>query len=99
MSEIVAKQEETDESQANDIEELLQKLGENNLPIVMKISMGLISLEELKTIIELMNRPVVNIGDGLTLLHIAAQYNRCDLIDYLCGELHHPLEVSFQISL
>ena len=76
----------------DDIDMLLEKLG-GDFSMIMKISLGRFSVEEAKQIVELMGKVVINIGDGLTLLHVAAQNDRCDLIEYFCGELHHPLEV------
>ena len=35
----------------------------------------------------------MNIGDGLTLLHIGAQFGNWDIVKYLADEENHPLEV------
>lgn len=65
---------------------------------VMRVSFGMVTLEEVKAIVSRLNKVVIDLADGLTLLHIAAQYNRGDLIEYLCGEKHHPTEVRFNIE-
>jgi hypothetical protein len=36
---------------------------------------------------------VINIGDGLTLLHVFSLYGNFDAVHYLAVEKQHPLEV------
>lgn len=84
----------------NDIQELMQKCAEIDHidPMwMLKLAFGRVSLEIIKTIVAKMNRVKLDIGDGLTLLHIAAQFNHVEWISYLVGEKNHPLEVDVRI--
>lgn len=69
----------------NDIPLLLEKYDAFYL---MRIAMCQISLNDVKDIIKKLNKIEINIGDGLTLLHQAASFNRPDLIEYLCNNGH-----------
>lgn len=51
------------------------------------------SVEDVKKVVERLGKAVVDIGDGLTLLHQAAQFNRVDIAHYLVREVGHPVEV------
>lgn len=89
------REEEVEAS--NDIAELIQKC-KDRLNVIdgmwlLKLGLGQVSLDIIKGIVEIMGKVVIDIGDGLTLLHLAAQFGRCDWIEYLAGEAHHPLEV------
>eukprot|EP00009_Paramoeba_aestuarina_P001502 CAMPEP_0201513188 /NCGR_PEP_ID=MMETSP0161_2-20130828/5303_1 /ASSEMBLY_ACC=CAM_ASM_000251 /TAXON_ID=180227 /ORGANISM="Neoparamoeba aestuarina, Strain SoJaBio B1-5/56/2" /LENGTH=168 /DNA_ID=CAMNT_0047909313 /DNA_START=120 /DNA_END=626 /DNA_ORIENTATION=+ len=53
-------------------------------------------MEETRKLVEEIG-VVVRIGDGLTLLHIAAQSNRIDVADYLL-EKEHPLEMKTKVG-
>eukprot|EP01039_Chlorochromonas_danica_P003246 gene3246-3556_t len=91
------EEESSSSSPSNDIEELMDKctdpLSEIDGMWLLKLGLGQVSLEIIKGIIEIMGRVVIDIGDGLTLLHLAAQFGRCEWIEYLAGEAQHPLEV------
>eukprot|EP01102_Stenamoeba_stenopodia_P006651 TRINITY_DN1839_c0_g1_i1.p1 TRINITY_DN1839_c0_g1~~TRINITY_DN1839_c0_g1_i1.p1 ORF type:complete len:308 (-),score=80.58 TRINITY_DN1839_c0_g1_i1:49-972(-) len=79
----------------NDLDELFTKCADMNKTdpgIFLKLGFCLVTLEQVKTIVQMMGRPLVDIGDGLTLLHLGAQFGRCDLVEYLAGECKHPLE-------
>lgn len=81
----------------NDIAEMMEKCS-NRLNAIdpmwmLRLSFGAVSLDAVKAIVECMDKAVLNIGDGLTLLHLAGQCNRPDWIHYLAGEKQHPLEV------
>lgn len=85
----------------NDIDEILDKcadLKETDPGWIFKLSLGQLDVEQIKIIVEKMGRVTLNIGEGLTLLHLAAQYNRYDWIIYLCNELNHPLEVKTRVG-
>lgn len=82
-------------SSPNDIPELLLKV---NPSIVIRLGFGRATLAEVQLIIERMGRHVLDIGHGITLLHVAAQFNHCPLIQYLCEELHHPLEMKTRVG-
>ena len=60
---------------------------------LFNLSFARTDLSDIKLIVEAMGRSKINIGDGLTLLHQAAQFGRVDWIEYLVGEMHHDLEV------
>ena len=62
--------------------------------VVLRLGFGNVTVNEVRNIIDKMGKVVIDIGDGLTLLHVAAQYNHCEMIQYLCEEKNHPLEVS-----
>ena len=73
----------------NDIDALLEAFD----PIMlMKTALCSITTDELEDIINKMGKTVINIGEGLTLLHQAAQFGRPDLLEILL-EKGHPLEV------
>jgi ankyrin repeat protein len=86
-----------DDENENDIEEMFTKCKPVIDPIdpmwLLKLSMGRTTLEVVKKVVECMGRAEINIGDGLTLLHIAGQFNRPDMVTYLAGEKAHPTEV------
>ncbi len=84
--------------QENDISLLIEKcsatleaMGERNW--LLMLSFGRVSLNAIKAIVECMGRVVIDIGDRLTLLHLAGQCNRPDWVHFLAGEMHHPTEV------
>jgi ankyrin repeat protein len=85
------------DSAGNDITELLEKCGSklntSEPGWMLRLSFGAVSIETIKTMVEAMGKVVINIGDGLTLLHLAGQCNRPDWMHYLVGEKQHPLEV------
>jgi len=60
---------------------------------VMKIAFFRLSADELNDIIDKVGKTVIDIGDGLTLLHQAAQFDRPDLLEILL-EKGHDIEVS-----
>lgn len=85
-----------DAGDVNDIDEIFLKceaLKRVDPMWIVKMSMGMCSLDVVKELVANMGRAVVNIGDGLTLLHTAAQFGRSDWIVYLAGEMQHPTEV------
>ncbi len=55
---------------------------------VFKISMCNISVEDVQEIVRRLGKVEVDIGDGLTLLHQAAAFNRPDLVKFLCDQGH-----------
>lgn len=82
----------------NDLDELFDKcndLQERDPAFFLKLSIGRLTVDDIKNIIERMGKVLVNIGDGLTLLHIGAQFGNCDIVHYLAVEENHPLEVCF----
>lgn len=82
-------------SEEDDISELFAKCKDLDRTLIMRLTMGRVTVEEIQTILSRMNKVVVNIGDGLTLLHLAAQNGRTDLVEYLVLERNHPVEVSY----
>lgn len=76
-------------SAENDIEAILAAPINH---IAIKVGMGRQSVLETGALIAHIGKVVMDIGEGLTLLHLAAQFNRVDLIEYLC-DMGHPLEV------
>eukprot|EP01039_Chlorochromonas_danica_P010272 gene10272-11368_t len=93
----VGEREDYYEETPDDISELMEKCKERLNVIddmwVLKLAMGQVSLDVVKAVVEIMGKVVINVGDGLTLLHLGAQFGRCDWIEYLAGEAHHPLEL------
>lgn len=73
----------------NDISELLRYF---DASMLMRIAFCSVSCEEVTEIIEKLGKVEIDIGDGLTLLHQAAQFDRGDLVDLLLGR-NHPVEV------
>jgi len=82
-------------SKESDLDELFDKCKDlNSDPMFfLKLSVCQVSLEEVKAIVQKMGRSHIDVGDGLTLLHLASQFGRSDLVEYLAGECKHPLEV------
>jgi hypothetical protein len=64
--------------------------------MLMKIVFCQLSVEEVNAIVDKVGKVVIDIGDGLTLLHQAAQFDRPDLIHCLV-ERGHPVEVNLNI--
>jgi len=69
-------------------------LARYDFTFVMKLVNGTQSLQETETIVKQLGKVLINIGDGLTLLHQAASHNRADLVKYFISQ-GHPLEVSY----
>jgi hypothetical protein len=81
---------------SGDLDELLNKCKPVIDPIdpiwLMRLSVGAVPVEVIELIVACMGRVAIDIGDGLTLLHIAGQCNRPDWVEYLVGEKQHPVE-------
>jgi hypothetical protein len=80
----------------DDIQELFDKcknLSERDPSFILRLATCRVSLEEVQQVVEAMGRALINVGDGLTLLLLAAQFGREDIAFYLAGEKEHPLEV------
>jgi hypothetical protein len=60
--------------------------------MLMKVAMGRITVDEAKDIVQKLGKTLINIGDGLTLLHQAASFNHCELLEWLLS-IGHPTEV------
>ncbi len=87
------EEEEDDENYEetpNDLSEVFSKWSDS--AFIFKLTLGLNTVEELKPFVDTMGRVLINLGDGLTLLHIAAQYGRDDWMDYFIDSCQHPLE-------
>jgi hypothetical protein len=85
---------------SNDISDLFLKckdLSEKDPTFFMRIGICRLTLDEVKEIVKKMGKAVIDIGDGLTLLHLASQFGRADIVEYLAGEMNHPLEVRLLI--
>lgn len=92
----VDEEEEELEELPNDLDELCSKcadLKDQDPMFLLKLSLFRVSVEDIVKVVDRMGRAAIDIGDGLTLLHQAAQFNRPDIITYLVKEKHHPLEV------
>jgi hypothetical protein len=86
---------------SDDIQEVFDKckdLEDNDPGFIIKLSMGRCSVDDVKAIIDRMGKVVINIGDGLTLLHVFSLYGNYDVVHYLAGDKHHPLEVRLLYS-
>jgi hypothetical protein len=57
----------------------------------LKLSHGMLSVDDIKLIVDKMGKVCVNLG-GMTLLHNACQHNLVDVVEYLTS-INHPLEV------
>jgi hypothetical protein len=73
----------------NDIAEILSHF---DAPMLMRIAFCNVSTAEVTEIMNKLGKVEINIGDGLTLLHQASQFDRPDLVDLLLSR-DHPLEV------
>lgn len=80
----------------NDIQDLFEKCADliaSDPAFIFKLSLGRTNLNDTKAILSRMGKVVVNIGDGLTLLHLAAQFGNVEIAQYLVEEKCHPLEM------
>eukprot|EP01033_Poteriospumella_lacustris_P012254 gene12254-8765_t len=88
--------EQEGEELPNDLDELFSKcddLKAQDPMFLIKLTLFRVSVEDIAKVVDRMGRAVINIGDGLTLLHQAAQFNRPEIIVYLVKEKQHPVEV------
>jgi hypothetical protein len=76
-----------DMSTGNDINAIMEAYLGDPL-FLMRIAMCRITLEETQELVRRLGKVEIDIGDGLTLLHQAASFNRDDLVEYLCGAGH-----------
>jgi ankyrin repeat protein len=86
------------EEAPNDLDELFIKctdLSAADPAFFLKMSMGRLSLNDVKEMVSRMGKAVIQIGDGLTLLHLAAQNGCLDIVEYLVEDMKHPLEVKY----
>lgn len=89
--------EEEVEELPNDLDELFSKCADlkaQDPMFLIKLSLFRVSVEDIVKVVDRMGRAVINIGDGLTLLHQAAQFNRPDIIVYLVKEKQHVTDPS-----
>jgi len=56
--------------------------------LLMKLARGSQSIAETQEVVDHTGRVEINIGNGLTLLHVAASNNRVDLVEFLCSRGH-----------
>ena len=70
----------------NDISAILEAY--DDPMFLMRISLCQIHLEEVQEMVRRIGKVEIDIGDGLTLLHQAASFNREDLVEYLCSAGH-----------
>jgi ankyrin repeat protein len=74
-------------SGANDINAIMAAYPDDPL-FLMRIALCRIDLEETQELVRRLGKVEIDIGDGLTLLHQAASFNRDDLVEYLCDAGH-----------
>lgn len=85
------------EERGNDLDLLFQRCADlmaSDPGFILKLSfLHTTTVEDIQKVVERMGKCVIDIGDGLTLLHQAAQFNRVDIAHYLIKEAGHPVEV------
>lgn len=85
------------EQRANDLDLLFDRCADlmaANPGFIFKLSFfHTTTVDDIKQVVQRMGKAVIDIGDGLTLLHQAAQFNRVDIAHYLVKEGGHPVEV------
>lgn len=88
------KDDENGVGESNDLEEIFAMCqARNQQSFFLRLTMGLVSLLDLQVFLTNIGRCLLNLGDGITLLHLAAQYNREDWAVYLLEVCRHPVEV------
>lgn len=84
------------EERGNDLDLLFLRCADliaSDPGFILKLSfLHTTTVEDIQKVVERMGKGVIDIGDGLTLLHQAAQFNRVDIAHYLIKEAGHPVE-------
>lgn len=56
--------------------------------LLVKLDRGSQTIAEMQRVVDHTGKVEINIGNGLTLLHVAAANNRVDLVEFLCSRGH-----------
>ncbi|KAI8808789.1 ankyrin repeat-containing domain protein [Cladochytrium replicatum] len=81
--------EEEDNPQMADMITLIRD--PSTMHIALNITIGVQSVEDTRFVVDKLGKVVVYVGDNLTLLHQAAQYNRDDIVEFLLSR-GHPID-------